>query len=101
MNVDKFGHHVLKKQKMNNYKEPSLAFINVTDCFDAKNKTIKHIGKPVDPEDCATKQYVDNTADIMLNKIKSIHQELTQLETEINSLQQSIESVSFKNKYMK
>lgn len=95
MNVDKFGLNVFKKQKCyhNDLSEPP---IGITDngCLDARNKIIKHIGKPIDPQDCASKLYVDNAIQNLSSKLKSISQTLAQTEIEISSLKQSIESIS-------
>lgn len=99
MNVDKFGHHVLKRSKMNNYFDPSTALIDPGDGkFDAKNKIIKHIGNPIDSKDCVTKQYVDGHIENIYLKVKSINQTLVQLGSEINSLKQGLDSISSKNR---
>lgn len=102
MNVDKFGHHVFKRQKVNSCVEPYMAFMNFNDNFiDAKNKAIKHLGKPIDSTDGVTKQYVDNRMEALFKKITTINQTLEQLDTEINCIKQSIESVSQRSKYQK
>lgn len=102
MNVDKFGHHVFKRTKVNSYIEPYMAFINFNDDFiDVKNKAIKHLGNPIDPADGVTKQYVDNMMEVMFKKITTINQTFEQLDTEIKSLKQSIDSASQRSKYRK
>lgn len=99
MNVDKFGHHVFKRKKMDNhYLEPPCITLRDDGCLDAGKKVIKHIGKPTDPEDCVSKQYVDQTVESFSTKLKSISQALIQLDTEINTLKQALNSVSQKAK---
>lgn len=95
MNVDKFGVNVFKKQKCNNNNiNDSLIGLTDNGCLDARNKIIKHIGKPIDPEDCATKRYVDDAVQSLSSQLKSMSQTLAQAGIEINSLKQNIESIS-------
>lgn len=98
MNVDKFGHHVFKKQKCENYQ--NVYSINLADdgCFDAKNKTIKHIRNPTDPGDCATKLYVDDAIRNLLSQLKSINQIITQTSREISALKQNVDLLSEKSR---
>lgn len=90
MNVNKFGHHVHKKLKMD-----SSALENI---FDAQHKIIKHVGTPIDPNDCATKLYVDKFLDGLYIRLKTVEETLLQLKSEINSLKRNIEGVSRKFK---
>lgn len=92
MNVDKFGHHVFKKQKYEVYQ--NVCSINLADdgCFDAINKTIKHVGNPTDPGDSATKLYVDDAIRSLLSQLKSINQTITQTSTEISTLKKNVDS---------
>lgn len=90
MNVNKFGHHVHKKIKMDN--------TSLENIFDAQHKIIKHLGAPIDPNDCATKLYVDKIIDEKFSRLKLVEQTLVQLYSEINSLKKSIECVSRKLK---
>lgn len=82
MNVDKFGHHVFKKQKTYSQTDPSIANIENV-CFDARQKKFKNVGIPTNPEDCATKQYVDESVQTLTDKldvnIKSINQTVSHL----------------------
>lgn len=95
MNVDKFGLHVFKKQKICNCVEPTFVLLE-DGSLNARNKVIKNIGKPVDLGDCATKQYVDKSVENWLYKLKAINQTLSQLGAEVNGLKQSIDLVSQK-----
>lgn len=103
MNVDKFGHHVFKRQKVNRSLESPMASLldGPKDFIDFKNKIIRHIGKPINPEDGATKKYIDDAMQDMSKAIKSISQNLQQLDIEINSIKQSINAVAQKSKYKK
>lgn len=97
MNIDKFGHHPFKKQKIEYHCEQPI-IITESGCLDARNKPIKNIGKVSDPTDCATKQYVDKSIDNVLNKLKDITQTLTQQCSDLNSLKQNVESIAQKVK---
>lgn len=81
MNVDKFGHHMFKRQKNSSQLDQRPIILMDADCLDARNKIIKNVGLPTDPEDCATKKYVDELIEKLNNKIfmdiKSINQAIT------------------------
>lgn len=66
--------------------------------FDAQHKIIKHIGMPIDPNDCATKLYVDKIIDGILIRLKTVEQTLSQLNSEINSQKKVIDCVNRKIK---
>lgn len=83
MNVNKFGHHIHKRQKMR-----SSSLNNI---FDAEYKIIKHIRAPVDPNDCATKEYVDNITNGFLKKFKTLDDLTALLNIEINSLKKNLD----------
>lgn len=95
MNVDKFGLHVFKKRTKCNCIRPSLESIDDGD-LDAKMKVIKNVGNPIDLTDCATKNYVDKAVNDIFKKIKSINQNVEQLENEINNLKQMTDVISSK-----
>lgn len=94
MNIDKFGHHVFKRQKMDSHSDYLIC--SMTD--GSLNKLLKNIVNPVDAGDCVNKQYVDKNIESLEIKLKSINQNLTQIGSEINSIKQSIESVTQKIK---
>lgn len=98
MNVDKFGHHILKRSKVDSY----VNSLNFNSGFiHARNKAIKHLGKPTDPTDSVTKEYVDHIVEAMSKKVTTLYQKLDQLEKEITSLKQNIDALCQKSKYAK
>lgn len=95
MNVDKFGLHIFKKRNKCDHVEPILELRDDGN-LNAKMKVIKNVRNPIDPQDCATKQYVDKAVNDTLMKIKSLNHSVLQLESEINSLKQAADSLSSK-----
>lgn len=60
MSVDKFGHHVYRKQKIELDLTNLSLFKNTGNAnLDAENKIIKHLKTPVDSQDAVNKEYVD------------------------------------------
>lgn len=89
MNVDKFGHHLHKR--IINTKQ-------LENTFDLQHKTLKHIGEPIDPADCATKQYVDKLLCELTKKIKAVEQLLSQLNNDVNKVDRKLDDIARKQK---
>lgn len=89
MNVDKFGHHVLKKQKTEHTVLIQNNLISTKDGnLDACKKILKNLQTPQDATDAATKEYVDKHVDHCMAMYKTLSQSvakaierLTKLET--------------------
>lgn len=90
MNVNKFGHHVHKIQSGNT---PTLESI-----FDGQQKIIKRIGTPIDPNDCANKEYIDKLVEQLSKKIKSVNELAVQLSNDITSINKKIDCLGDKIK---
>lgn len=89
MNVDKFGHHLLKNQRV----FEALSFENTikkddNGNFNAQFKKIVNATTPIDDQDVANKSYVD---EILLN---IINQQNLILERFINKSESTIKSIS-------
>lgn len=92
MNIDKFGHHVYKKRKMDITK-PLCVMQTNKDHLDAENKVIKNCGHPVDLNDSVTKKYVDEIEKNISKKITELSQILTQLSSQSNNTKSIISNI--------
>lgn len=96
MNVDKFGHHVNKKQKLNELPCFECGWKPTSDGnLSAQFKILKNIQTPVDSHDSVTKEYVDKSkAECSkiyydINKFtRDLSDRLVKLESQFESLKQ-------------
>lgn len=92
MNVDKFGHHIYRKRKIEN-----CCLKNTNDYnFDAENKIIKNIGNPIDIHDSVPKKYVDDIQRKLLERINELNEIVTQQTSQINVIKQQTLSIKKK-----
>lgn len=92
MNVDKFGHHINKRQKICDKFQAECVFKRTDNGLSAQNKTLKNIGVPTDDNDSATKQYVDNAVDSYHKTLKILKELLTELTARVIQLEKFAES---------
>lgn len=101
MNIDKFGHHVNKKRKTTMIKECCLRYVN-ENTLDARDKTIKNIGSPIDLNDSVSKNYVDTIEKNTLKKITELNQIVTQLTHQLSDIKKQIANLKqFENEQRK
>lgn len=94
MNVDKFGHHLLKRQKCED-----VVFIHSNNVRNTKDgnpdsceKILKNLPSPTDDKDAATKEYVDQHIDHCIKTYKTLNESVNNLVTRLAKLEKSFET---------
>lgn len=97
MNVNKFGLHIYKYEKIKDNK----CHINlcIDGNLDAQNKTLKNLKNPTSLNDSATKYYVDKSFTEFLNKQLVYEAEILEIKKKINFMENII--TQYKNEQKK
>lgn len=92
MNVDKFGHHVLKRKLSADSFASFQSSLKITSDgdLDCQKKRVKNVLSPVDLQDSATKGYVDAL-------IKECHQSLISLQQSIAQINLNLKNIEKKS----
>lgn len=99
MNVDKFGHHIHKRQRFTDI-EQNCALKNIGDLnLSVQYKRLKHLKNPIDLYDAATKEYTDLAIADFWNKnipkvIDQITNKIEELKKEQNQIIQNEQTTS-------
>lgn len=84
MNVDKFGHHLFKKNIVNH--EAFLKYSSDGN-LNAQNKIIQNLKSPIHSDDSCTKEYVDSLIQNVISKIKTVELLHNELLAKINNIE--------------
>lgn len=103
MNVDKFGHHVHKRQRFGEIIRIECALKRTDDNnLSIENRRLQNLSSPQELNDAATKEYTDKAiSDFWVNHIKKkylldLFFQLDKLENKINSRLDLIENKNLK-----
>lgn len=80
MNLDKFGHHVHKRQRLSEYLETFNDTIIKSDTgqYDLKSSKLKGLLSPSEDDEAVNKAYVDKIVEELRNEIKTLNSNVKQ-----------------------